>query len=133
MFSAAVGLAAADSNTFYNALLIEAACILAVWPTLLFLWWVASKVKTAARSKTSFEQEDVAMKLCQFCAEEIKPAAILCKHCGTRLDRSTTRDILWSVALVAILLVGYTFHFAKLEQIGNEISDLSSSVRPQLP
>src|SRR5258708_3265611 len=45
-------------------------------------------IESPARQGLSGSREQGLPTFCPFCAEEVKPGAIKCKHCGEAIDRS---------------------------------------------
>lgn len=43
------------------------------------------------------------MKKCKFCAEEILPDAVKCKHCGEMLESPATSEHKWNPGTAAVL------------------------------
>ena len=59
-------------------------------------------VKNNRDSKLTFNTKEYNLKTCIYCAEEIKDAAILCKHCGRKQDG---RDMSKHATILSILFI----------------------------
>ena len=70
------------------------------------------------------------MKRCQFCAEEVQDAAIVCKHCGRSLTNDSTHDRKATnpVVIAAVVLGGLALFVYADRFIGSTIAPQPSAV-----